>query len=87
MADRALDAPSLPRHQQVESSLITPLVQHRVVLLPPAVTLFALVAFGLRFGSFSVLFATPPAVVIFVGVKKLWVRETLGDPTPLPGEK
>jgi predicted PurR-regulated permease PerM len=72
--------------QQVESNLITPLVQHRVVSLPPAVTLFALVAFGLLFGSLGVLFATPLAVVIFVGVKKLWVRETLGEPTELPGE-
>ena len=72
--------------QQVESNLITPLVQHRVVSLPPAATLFALVAFGLLFGSLGVLFATPLAVVIFVGVKKLWVRETLGEPTELPGE-
>jgi predicted PurR-regulated permease PerM len=72
--------------QQVESNLITPLVQHRVVSLPPAVALFALVAFGLLFGSLGVLFATPLAVVIFVGVKKLWVRETLGEPTELPGE-
>jgi hypothetical protein len=41
-------------------------VQHRVVSLPPAVTLFA---FGLLFGSLGVLFATPLALVIFVGVK------------------
>jgi predicted PurR-regulated permease PerM len=60
-------------------------VQYHVVSLPPAVTLFALVAFGLLLGSLGVLFTTPLAVVIFVGVKKLWVRETLGEPTPLPG--
>jgi predicted PurR-regulated permease PerM len=72
--------------QQVESNLIMPLVQHRVVSLPPAVALFAVVAFGLLFGSLGVLFATPLAVVIFVAVKKLWVRETLGEPTELPGE-
>jgi predicted PurR-regulated permease PerM len=64
-----------------------PLVQRRVVELPPAVTLFAVVAFGLLFGSLGVLFATPLAVVIFVAIKKLWVRETLGEPTPLPGER
>jgi predicted PurR-regulated permease PerM len=73
--------------QQVESNLIMPLVQRRVVELPPAVTLFAVVAFGLLFGSLGVLFATPLAVVIFVAVKKLWVRETLGESTPLPGER
>jgi predicted PurR-regulated permease PerM len=71
--------------QQVESNLIMPVVQHRVVSLPPAVTLFAVVAFGLLFGSLGVLFATPLAVVVFVAVKKLWVRETLGEPTDLPG--
>jgi predicted PurR-regulated permease PerM len=67
--------------QQVESNLIMPLVQHRVVSLPPAVALFAVVAFGLLFGSLGVLLATPLAVVIFVGVKTLWLRETLGEPT------
>ncbi len=72
--------------QQVESNLIMPLVQHRVVSLPPAATLFAVVAFGLLFGSLGVLFATPLAVVIFVAVKKLWVRETLGERAHLPGE-
>jgi predicted PurR-regulated permease PerM len=71
--------------QQVESNLIMPVVQHRVVSLPPAITLFAVVAFGLLFGSLGVLFATPLAVVLFVAVKKLWVSETLGEPTDLPG--
>jgi len=61
-------------------------VQHRVVSLPSPVALFAVVAFGLLFGSLGVLFATPLAVVIFVAVKKLWVRETLGEPTNLPGD-
>jgi predicted PurR-regulated permease PerM len=72
--------------QQIESNLIMPLVQRRVVSIPPAVTLFAVVAFGLLFGSLGVLFATPLAVVVFVAVKKLWVRETLGEPADLPGQ-
>jgi predicted PurR-regulated permease PerM len=55
-------------------------------LLPPAVTLFAVVAFGLLFGWLGVLFATPLAVVVFVAVQKLWVRGTLGEPTDVPGE-
>jgi predicted PurR-regulated permease PerM len=71
--------------QQVETNVIQPVVQHRLVLLPPAVTLFAVVGFGLLFGSLGVLFATPLAVVIFVALKKLWVREMVGEPTDLPG--
>ena len=72
--------------QQVESNVITPLVQRQAVSLPPAVTLFAVVAFGLLFGPLGVLFATPLAVVVMVAVKKLWVRHTLGEPTEVPGE-
>ena len=71
--------------QQVESNLITPLVQRQAVSLPPAVTLFAVVAFGLLFGPLGILFATPLAVVVMVALKKLWVRDTLGEPTELPG--
>jgi len=72
--------------QQVESNVITPLVQRQAVSLPPAVTLFAVVAFGLLFGPLGVLFATPLAVVVMVAVKTLWVREALGEPTEVPGE-
>lgn len=72
--------------QQVESNLVTPLVQRRTVHLPPVLPLFAVVVFGLLFGFMGVLFATPLAVVAFVAVKKLWVRDALGEETRLPGE-
>jgi len=72
--------------QQVESNLVTPLVQRRTVQLPPALPLFAVVVFGLLFGLAGVLLATPLAVLAFVGIKKLWVRDTLGETTRLPGE-
>ena len=72
--------------QQVESNLVTPLVQRRTVHLPPAIPLFAVVVFGLLFGLLGVFFATPLAVVAFVAIKKLWVRDTLGETTRLPGE-
>ena len=72
--------------QQVESNLVTPLVQRRTVNLPPALPLFAVVVFGLLFGLAGVLLATPLAVIAFVAIKKLWVRDTLGEVTRLPGE-
>lgn len=72
--------------QQGEGLLIIPLVQQGTVALPPALTLFAIVAFGLLFGPLGILFATPLAVVAFVVVKKLWVRDPLHEETELPGE-
>ncbi|MCB5177537.1 AI-2E family transporter [Microvirga lenta] len=72
--------------QQMEGNLITPLVQQRAVDLPPVITLLAIVAFGVLFGTLGVLLATPLAVVALVVVKKLWVREALDEETELPGE-
>ncbi|WP_051469766.1 AI-2E family transporter [Chelativorans sp. J32] len=72
--------------QQLEGNLIMPLIQHRMVRLPPALTIFAIIGFGLLFGPLGILFATPLLVVVFVTVKKLWVRDTLDEDTKLPGE-
>lgn len=73
--------------QQIEGNVITPLFQKRAVELPPALLLFALVAAGLIFGIAGVLFAEPLTVVIYVLVKRLYVREALQTRTPIPGEK
>ena len=72
--------------QQIEGNIITPLFQKRAVELPPALLLFSLVACGLVFGMAGVLFAEPLTVVIFVLVKRLYVREALQTDTPIPGE-
>jgi len=72
--------------QQVESNLIAPLVQQRMVDLPPAVLLFSVVVTGALFGPLGVALAGPLTVVAYVAVKKLYVRETLGEATPVPGE-
>jgi predicted PurR-regulated permease PerM len=45
--------------QQIEASLVTPLVQQHTVVLPPALVMLAVVAFGLLFGLPGVLLATP----------------------------
>ncbi|HYH18856.1 MAG TPA: AI-2E family transporter [Azospirillum sp.] len=64
--------------QQIESNLIMPMVERKLVSLPPALTLFAVVAFGVLFGVLGVLFATPLAVVAFILVRKLYVQDALG---------
>jgi predicted PurR-regulated permease PerM len=63
--------------QQIEGNLITPLVQQQSVDLPPALTLFAMVAFGLLFGLLGVLLAAPLTVCLYVWVKTLYLHDLL----------
>lgn len=71
--------------QQLEQLLVVPLIQRRTVRVPPAVTLFAVLAFGLLFGPVGVLFAAPLAVTTFALVKKLWVEDELGTAQEVQG--
>jgi predicted PurR-regulated permease PerM len=73
--------------QQIEGNVVFPLAQHRMASMPPALALFAIVAAGVLFGPLGVTLGFPLAVVAFVLVKKLYVRETLGEATEVPGEK
>ena len=73
--------------QQIEGYLLTPMIQSRTVDLPPALALFAIVVFGLLFGLAGVLLAAPATVAALTLVKKIWVRETLGENTNVPGEE
>ena len=73
--------------QQIQGNLVTPLVQQRMVNLPPALTIFALITFAVLFGPIGILFAEPLTVFFFVMIKKLYVRDSLGEKTIIPGEK
>jgi predicted PurR-regulated permease PerM len=72
--------------QQLEGYVFSPLMQQWAVDLPGALLLFSLLACGTLFGAIGIIFAAPLTVVIFVMVKKLYVREALDTPTPIPGE-
>lgn len=72
--------------QQLQGNVIMPLIQQHMVYLPPALTLFALMAFTLLFGPLGLLFAAPMTIVAYVAVKKLYVRGVLGEETRIPGE-
>lgn len=69
-----------------EGNIIAPLIQVQMVYIPPAIMLLGIAAMGIIFGIAAVLFAAPIVVVLFVLIKKLYVRETLGEETSLPGE-
>jgi predicted PurR-regulated permease PerM len=73
--------------QQVESNLIIPIVQKRMVEVPPALLLFAVLAAGLLFGLLGTLVAAPLTVVTYVAVKEIYVRQMLGQQISVPGER
>jgi predicted PurR-regulated permease PerM len=72
--------------QQLEGYVFSPLMQQWAVDLPGALLLFSLLACGTLFGAIGIIFAAPLTVVLFVLVKKLYVREALDTATPIPGE-
>lgn len=66
--------------QQVESNLITPIVQREMVRVPPALFMLSAVAMGALFGILGVVLAGPLTVTTFVLVRTLYVEDTLGEP-------
>ena len=72
---------------QIEGNLVAPLIQRQLIFIPPAAMLFAIITVLFVFGDFSVIFAGPIAVIIFVAVNKLYVRDSLHEKTVLPGEE
>jgi predicted PurR-regulated permease PerM len=58
--------------QQIEGNIIQPLVQRQMVRIAPAVTLFAILAFGVLFGALGLLLAAPLTVVVRVLIRDLY---------------
>lgn len=71
---------------QIEGNVIVPMIQRRLIFIPPAVLLLSIVAISEIFGTVGIIFAAPIAVIAFVSVKKLYLRDSLGQHTDLPGE-
>jgi predicted PurR-regulated permease PerM len=65
--------------QQLEGNISLPLLQRWTVSMPPAVSLLAIVAFGLLFGFWGVLLATPLAVVTIRIVRMAYVEDFLEE--------
>lgn len=66
--------------QLLESYVLTPMVQQRVVALPPALALVAQLLMGVLAGPMGVALAVPITVVGMVMVKLLYIEDVLGDP-------
>ena len=73
--------------QQAEGNLITPLLQKRVVDLPPVITISAIAAGGLLFGVLGMFLATPLAIVALVLVNMLYIEDKLGEGRHFPKDE
>ena len=62
-----------------QDMVITPLIQDKVIAVPPAITLFAIVGIGYIFGLAGLVFAAPLLIAIFALTRTLYLRETLGE--------
>lgn len=60
--------------QILQSALTQPLIQQRMVQVPPALVIFGQVALGLLAGFWGVLLATPIIVIIMTLINELYVK-------------
>ncbi|WBU51785.1 AI-2E family transporter [Paracoccus sp. SCSIO 75233] len=68
--------------QQLEGNVIMPLIQRRAAGLPPVMTIFGVIGFGVLFGLPGILVAAPLMVVAMVLVQRLYIEGVLGDDLP-----
>lgn len=73
--------------QIVESYLITPLIEKKMVHLPPALTLFWMVLLGILTGILGLILATPILAALIVIVNELYVKDNLEAGKKLQVEK
>ncbi|HSP10913.1 MAG TPA: AI-2E family transporter [Salegentibacter sp.] len=73
--------------QIIESYLITPLIEKKMVQLPPALTLFWMVLLGILTGILGLILATPILAALIVIVNELYVKDNLEAGNELQVEK
>jgi predicted PurR-regulated permease PerM len=71
---------------QAEGNLIMPLIQRRMIYIPPALMLLGIASIGALAGLLGFVLAAPIVVAIFVVVQKAYVRDTLKEDVTLAGE-
>jgi predicted PurR-regulated permease PerM len=71
----------------VQTNFVTPFVTSRVIAIPPALSLFAIIGTGAVFGLFGLFFSGGILVVGFTLVRSLYLREVLGEDIPRTRER
>ena len=70
----------------IQTPFITPYIQQRVISIPPAVTLFAIIGIGWVFGVFGLFFSAAILVAFYSLINSLYLREVIGEDV-LPGRR
>lgn len=65
--------------QQVEANVITPVLQRRIVSIPPVVLLLSFVALGIIFGAAGIIVAAPLTIALYVVVREFYVGDLLEE--------
>jgi predicted PurR-regulated permease PerM len=71
----------------VQTNVVGPFVSSRVIMIPPALSLFAIIGTGAVFGLFGLFFSGGILVVAFTLVRSLYLREVLGEDIPRSRER
>jgi predicted PurR-regulated permease PerM len=71
----------------IQTNFVTPFVTGRVVAIPPAISLFAIIGTGAVFGLFGLFFSGGILVVGFTLIRSLYLREVLGEDIPRSRER
>ncbi len=75
--------------QTISANIITPLVQKKMINLPPALTLISQLIMGAISGALGVILAVPLLAIVIILVDELYVKEINGgepDIAQAPGE-
>jgi predicted PurR-regulated permease PerM len=70
--------------QTIEGNIITPMIQERAVMMPPALLIGMQVLFGALFGLPGLILAAPLTVVGMIAVNTLYIEDVLGDERAVP---
>jgi len=65
--------------QALESNILTPMIQKKMISFPVAMILIAQIVLGLFTGVLGVILAVPLVAVIMVGVKMAYIEDVLKD--------
>lgn len=65
--------------QLVENYLVTPVIQNRMLYLPPVFTIAAQMLFGVIAGPMGLVLAAPLSAALVLIVRMLYVEDVLGD--------